>query len=366
MPRLFFGNFDFDECLADNRQIPPQSRRRINAELAACWLAVADDGDWIWCPEPVEPAFWERLRAAGRPAVQPVSDAALVPAGLELTPWGWTDETREFARRIRAVVDAPPQAAVRAANSRRLSFQSVTEWGVGIPGENCVESPAQLHDAVRRVADDLRWVLKAEFSGAARERLLGRGPSLDASIRRWAEKRLRSGLTLFLEPWLDRIDEAGIQWTVPRVGPPVLEGVTPLLTDAAGCYRGSQFGINESEAAVWSDAVNVGRRLALQVQQIGYFGPLGIDAMRYRDAGGQVRLRPLQDVNARWTMGRLSLGWRRFVACGVWHHGPRTRLQESVSVERDDRVTSPHLVGGRPTRHAAWLEARHCRRSSGR
>jgi hypothetical protein len=356
MPRLFFGNFDFDQQLADNRQNPPESRRRINAELAACWLAVAEDDDWIWCPEPVEPEYWERMFAAGHPAVHPVSETALVPAGLELTPWGWTDKAREFAQRIRAVIDAPPQAVVCAANSRRLSFQCETEWGVGIPGEVCVESSEQLFDAIRRVADDLRWVLKAEFSGAARERLLGRGPSLDVSTQRWAEQRLRRGQSLFLERWLDRIDEAGIQWTVPRVDPPVLEGVTPLLTDAAGRYRGSRFGIDESEAAVWSDAVNVGRRLALQLQQMGYFGPLGIDAMRYRDAGGQVRLRPLQDVNSRWTMGRLSLGWRRFVARGVWHHGPRARLRESDGVVRDGRVTSADFVGGRPTQHASWLE----------
>jgi hypothetical protein len=356
MPQLYFGNFDFDERLADDRQNPPQSRLRINAELAACWLAVAEEGDWIWCPEPVEPEFWQRMRLAGCPGVQPVSDVADVPTGLEFTPWGWTGEARAFADRIRAVVDAPPQPAVRAANSRRLSFRCEAEWGIGIPGETCVESPEQLADAILTMGDDVRWVLKAEFSGAARERLLGCGPSLDASTRRWAEQRLRRGQALFLEPWLDRIDEAGIQWTVPRGGPPVLEGITPLLTDAAGRYRGNMFGINESEAAAWSEAVDAGRRVAEQLQQMGYFGPLGIDAMRYREAGGAVRVRALQDVNARWTMGRLSLGWRRFMARGVWHHGLQSRVPAPAGDARHAPSTSPLTVGGRPTHHATWLE----------
>ena len=44
----------------------------------------------------------------------------------------------------------------------------------------------------------------------------------------------------------------------------------------------------------------------------GDFSPLGLDAMRHRVPGGAVRTRCLQDINARWTMGRLALGLRRF------------------------------------------------------
>ncbi|MBI5760512.1 MAG: hypothetical protein HZA46_18510 [Planctomycetales bacterium] len=64
-------------------------------------------------------------------------------------------------------------------------------------------------------------------------------------------------------------------------------------------------------------------RVAREVQRRGYFGPLGIDAMLFRDDAGQTRLRPIQDVNARYTMGRLALGWRRFLKLnefGSWLH----------------------------------------------
>ena len=358
MPRLFFGNFDGDEQLAGDRQIRPESRRRINAELAPCWLAVAEEGDWIWCPEPVDKAFWQHMREWGCPFVRPVSDAAQVPPGLDLAPWGWTGEAREFGQTMRAVVDAPPQSIVRAANSRRLSFECETERGVGLEGAACIESAEQLAAAVSRFADAARWVLKSEFSGAARERLLGRGPALKAPAKSWAEHRLQRGLALFLEPWLDPIDEAGVQWTVPRVGPPVLAGVTPFLTDAAGRYRGSEFGIDEAQAGAWSEAIDAGWRVAVRLQQLGYFGPLGIDAMRYRDAAGNVRLRPLQDVNARWTMGRLSLGWRRFMPRGVWRHGPRVGLPATSPDGSEVRVTSPATVGNRTSHHASWLEPR--------
>jgi hypothetical protein len=37
--------------------------------------------------------------------------------------------------------------------------------------------------------------------------------------------------------------------------------------------------------------------------KIGYAGPFGIDAFRYRDAAGETRFCACCDVNARYTMG---------------------------------------------------------------
>jgi hypothetical protein len=43
--------------------------------------------------------------------------------------------------------------------------------------------------------------------------------------------------------------------------------------------------------------------------------------MWYRNDDGRPQLRPLQDLNARFTMGRLALGWFRWLPegwCGSW------------------------------------------------
>ena len=68
-------------------------------------------------------------------------------------------------------------------------------------------------------------------------------------------------------------------------------------------------------------------RAAHSVQQLGYFGPLGIDAMLYETPDGQRRWRPLQDINARWTMGRVALGWKRIVPAS--QHATWLRLRPS-------------------------------------
>jgi hypothetical protein len=163
---------------------------------------------------------------------------------------------------------------------------------------------------------------------------------------------LSTGQALFLEPWVECVAEAGIQWTIPRKGAPVLEGVVPLLTAPSGQYRGSRFRSDGDVAGAWAEAVAAGRGVAIKLQEMGYFGPLGIDAARYRDAAGDVRLRPVQDVNARWTMGRLALGWQRLGVGQVWRHGRAGDAPGNPAILK----TSPLTVGGRPVQHVTWIE----------
>ena len=371
MPRLFLGNFDFETRLAGHRGSLPAALAQINDDLATVWLAIAEDGDFLWMP-PCEPGFFETLSAAGLPRVTPLHNPADIPPGLELVPWGWTDEARDLARRWRCTNSAPDPSAVAAANSRRLSFRLESDWNVGLNGAAAIDSVATLERRLPDIAPDDRWVLKANFSNSARERILGRGPVLSEPQRRWIERRLSADGLLVFEPWVDRIAAAGLQFTIspPGNGPPVFEGAVPLLTDATGRYRGSRFSGTETANREWSDALPIATRAAGPLQQLGYFGPLGLDGMRYRDAGGTIRVRPLQDINARWTMGRLSLGLRRFLHPGEhasWLHfrwptesipGNCARFEAIAgTLPAGTRLlgTSPFEVAGRATRLAHAL-----------
>ena len=182
-----------------------------------------------------------------------------------------------------------------------------------------------------------------------------------------------------------------MQFEVPTTGSPRLIGVTPMRVDGRGQYAGSMFSqdhsrdhsedrpANSSDSQWdhhdWAAAITVGLRAAETLQAQGYFGPLGIDAMSYRDSTGARQIRPLQDINARWTMGRLSLGWRRLLRRdehGVWVHGAREhgvqqKDEQSIgdeSIHDDESVhdevtrtirTSPLFVGGIPCRHQSRL-----------
>lgn len=367
MRTLYVANFDFEHRLGGHplKQLP-EVVRRLNAELACVWTAAARAGDLVWTPEPVEPSFFNKLSQHGFPELHGVSRPGEVAGQVRVIPWGWTSGIRDWGERHGWLYTAPPQEVVDEVNARRFSFALEEEWGVGLPGAVSVGSLDELHETLRAWPHaDSPWVLKADFGMSARERMLGRGHEPAESAVNWTRKRLESDGVVFLEPWVERLEEAGLQFAIDESGRVVLEGVTRLLTDETGHYRGSRFAPDETTADRWTEAVNVGRRAAERIAAEGYFGPLGIDAVRYRAADGSVRGRPLQDVNARHTMGGLSRGFRRLLRkgeAGTWLHvrwpddGPEAprrwfeRIENTLPPSVRLIRTSPYRVGGRVTR----------------
>ena len=209
-------------------------------------------------------------------------DPSQVPSNAEFCPWGWTPSTVEFGQRHEWVVRAPRTEVVAAVNNRRFSVELEREFGCELQNTAIIESVSELQAAFDLLSTD-RWVIKAEYGMSARERILGRGRQLSDAQQNWVARRLQGGNAVILEPWVDIIEEAGLQFTLPedRDRPVRLEGITPLITDDSGTYRGSRFDANESGDAAWRAAVDTATRAAERIRDRGYFGPLGIDAARY-------------------------------------------------------------------------------------
>jgi hypothetical protein len=331
MPRVFLPNFDFEHQLAEpSRAEFGGAVRQINAELAGVWLSVAEPGDAVWSPAG-KPIFDDYFEAWSGCPVAPskirwITDDSQLVRGDELCPWGWSEQVVKLGRIRGLTCPAPPIDAVREVNSRRFSFELETEWRVGLDGFAWVTSLDQLRNVLAGATRFCHgWLVKALLGMSGREQLVGRGADLSPPMLGWLTQRFERDGAVIFEPRLDRIAEAGLQWQIPRHGEPVFVGVAPMIDppNASGGYFGSRIDPPEFADSRWHDAVEVSSRVASEVQRRGYFGPLGIDAMLYRDDGGHTRLRPIQDVNARWTMGRLAIELRRFLKpheFGSWLH----------------------------------------------
>lgn len=372
MARLFVANFDFEHQLERTpRGRASEPLERINRELAAAWIALADDGDLVWLQAEVDPEFFLKLAEVGLPRVRPVRDVKQVPRDVEVCPWGWSPTIRQWATKNKWNVDAPPSDVVALANSRTYSAMLERQWELAIPGAATVAAIDDLHRALATLASASdRWVVKADLGMSARERVLGQGSTPAASSTNWIDKRLRAGERLFFEPWVERLEEVGLQFTVARDGAIRFEGCTPLLTLTSGQYSGSRFAHDALHEQRWQPAIDVGLRAAGELAQRGYFGPLGIDALRYRDTQGVERLRPLQDINARYTMGRLALGFRRLLAPGEvgswlhigWPHAEPDGPQRWFA-QMNDRLpagvrmiqTTPYRIENQPTHHGSLV-----------
>lgn len=332
MSRLFLGNFEFEHELAGRTPDHGVSGSRVRQAvrgLAAAWVAIAEPEDMILTPDPVLPGDLEELESLGRrlPRFVPFDSGRRAEVTGRLVPWGCSPSMIELARERSWSTSLPHPDVVRQVNSRRERFDLEQSLGVALPGMQLVESIDELERTVAASGDAQRgWILKANFGMAGRESVRGRGTILSDPIRGWARTRLEQAGCVLFEPLVAPIAEAGIQLEIPPEGSPTLVGIAPQIIGPGGTYRGSRFGSRADEIAPWQNAVPVARMVASHLQRLGYFGPLGIDAMWYRDADGQAHLRPLQDLNARFTMGRLALGWSRWLPagwCGSWF--PTTR-----------------------------------------
>jgi len=285
---------------------------------------MAEPQDVILTPEPVEEEDLRELETPGHalPRFVPLKRARPPEFEGALVPWGASAAMLDLARDRGWSADFPPADVVREVNSRRERFHLERLLASALPGMHLIESVEQLEQVVVGSGNLSRgWIVKANFGMAGRESVRGRGTTLSEPTRRWATGRLEESGCVIFEPMVAPIAEAGIQLEIPRSGEPALVGIVPQIVGKDGTYRGSRFGNPDAEIAPWQPAIPIALAAASHLQKRGYFGPLGIDAMWYRDADGQAHLRPLQDVNARFTMGRLALGWARWLPsgwCGSW------------------------------------------------
>ena len=146
-----------------------------------------------------------------------------------------------------------------------------------------------------------KWVVKSPYGFAARERVLGRGPSVEGAQAKWAARRFEQGEALIFQPWLAVVREYGVVAEIKEDGSFVIHGVSDLQTNGAGTGMGYVLGRRpapERLRELTLVAAIVNERLYAE----GYTGPVGLDALEH--AGG---LHPLLEINARYTMGFVAL-----------------------------------------------------------
>jgi hypothetical protein len=393
MPRIFHGNFDFEHELAAAGYNRPRQLERLNAELSTHLLALAADGDLLFCDDIAFEEFLLIAQAAGFPTVQLVAQRGRETFDGSLVPWGCSKQAVDFATSCGWSCEAPPVESVVRANSRQFSFELEQRQGVEIPGAAEVDSLQTLQSAIVEAADvwksqtaEFDWLLKAEFGMSGRERIAGRGARLDDSQASWIRRRIGAGGRLYFEPRVDSLCELSTHWCLSksefdqgldagRLAEPELIGTTQLLVDRSGQYVGSipvdhaaidksMFGCSErSISREMFDQMQSDTRLVTEeARSLGYHGPISVDSMVYRGPAGEPLLRSIQDVNARFTMGRIALEWcRRFARSDspAWLLAPISWVDErgwDASLDNPvRRLTSPRTAAGREVKRVGVL-----------
>jgi hypothetical protein len=196
-----------------------------------------------------------------------------------------------------------------------------TEHDVGV-AVNTLEAAFEAIAAIRQRGHH-RVVAKESHGLAGHNSIRLWEPEVSKTQRQWLARALQNGRQLIIEPWLERELDFSIQLEMGTRSLKVC-GYTGLINDRKGQFLANWAAPNYDRrmpanvVALFQEPVDISVRLQrlyadifslleLQLQRVGFIGPVGIDAFVYRTSQGDYRLKPVVEINPRYTMGRLTV-----------------------------------------------------------
>lgn len=311
---LWVANFDFEErCLAEwDRRKPspamlPEKYSAINRRFATAISEVVPVGDRVITP-----------RADGRIEIPDDNSRDGCRAFERLRFWGVNRWAHDLADRHGF---SPPEfwpGAAEIVNHRLWGWnRHRRRIDAGLPithyaGTTCVTGTTYV-EAVRRDCEFIEsqgyrgWIIKPGLGAAGRGFIFGSAGAFDEAIAARIEN-LAARTAFVVEPWLELTDEVSLHFTIEGPGAWRFDGVVPNVCDDRGRYRENGRPLTPDATGKWLPARDeVIDTVVRAAAEEGYHGPLGVDSAFYRDGDGAERLRPVLDINARMTMGRLAI-----------------------------------------------------------
>jgi uncharacterized ferritin-like protein (DUF455 family) len=276
---------------------------------------------WAWGPDSVElfePIFGN-LTGEER-----TSAGSFNPDIAQLYSKAWS---AALLREILGRAGSPLPAERRA---RSDAPYLCTGHEVGVAVNSLAEALAAI--ALIRQRRHHKIVIKEALGLAGSNALRLFEPEILEPQRRWIANAVENGRELVVEPWLERVLDFSVQLEMSEDGLKLC-GYTGLDNDAKGQFQGNtalpghQKKIPVNLIALFPEPPDIAQRLhalyadifellEAELRRANYFGPVGIDAFAYRDAGGNVRLKPIVEINPRYAMGRVTVELMKHVAPG--------------------------------------------------
>ena len=270
----------------------------------------------------------------------------------KLCPWAWGPDSVELLRplsgNVRRNDEIPDQwlnqaitelfskatstALLNKVVARHPDFSSwlcsLNEVGVVV---DTVPDALAVVESIRSRGHQ-KVLAKQTFGVAGQNAIRLFEPQILDNQERWIANIVENGGSIVIEPWLERELDFSVQLEMLTTGLKLV-GYTGLLNDPNGQFRGNWAWPNYNRCiptnlATWFPTIpaisnhirivfaTVFSLLEAAFRDAGYCGPAGIDAFIYRSPAGGCRLKPVVEVNPRYTMGRLTLDLMKRVAPG--------------------------------------------------
>ena len=262
------------------------------------------------------------LKRVGFAMPEVVKQDALAQRKLSgMRPWAWSPEASERLAPHKDSIPASVPWQWREAVpdewlSKAIGVRLLEKLGIEDRGTLCSELD-QAMATVRSLLECGPVLIKGVYGCAGRDHLKVIAGEEDAA-RKWLTRVLADHGSVVIEPWRERVADFSALYEMSHDQVQLI-GMTAMENDAHGRFLGSRVASKwgsmlGSEAAAFlygeADVKNwYSERIPAVLPDLlpGYVGPLGIDAMVYRNPDGSLGWTPVVELNVRMTMGRVAL-----------------------------------------------------------
>ncbi|HVY68635.1 MAG TPA: DUF455 family protein, partial [Verrucomicrobiae bacterium] len=345
----WFNPFAEGHIASGKRYSPKKHQTDLATDLANLPQFLCRQDDIVLLAQRPSVDFLSNVKEAGFPLPEFVElERGQIPAKSSLPtrkigalrPWAWGPDSAELYEPLFTNLTGEKRTRAGSYNGGIGRLYSKA-WSAELLGEVLAERDEEawlcgrhevgvsvntMDEAMAAVAairarGHHRVVVKEALGLAGHNAIRLWEPEILESQRRWMERSLQGGGQLVVEPWLERVADFSAQLEMDDRALQ-LRGWTGLLNDARGQFQANWAAANyhrripanitalfpsipDFAARVQSLYARIFTRLQERFRKARYAGPAGIDAFVYRAEDGTCRLKPVVEINPRYTMGRV-------------------------------------------------------------
>ena len=341
-PQVYWFNGNCEEQITNSHpdQTPTATIKQLDRDLRTLPSLICKKDDIVLVEKKPCITFLKKFRRSGFTLPQYVEygDANELNswnAGTidELRPWGWNSESTRFLEPLskhtkhKRPIDWDQQweklysKTWSAAQLEKFLNKNKETWlcDTEMVGTKCTNK-----DEVNKliVKNTGNFIIKTPIASSGRGQIRVKNGQLRKDQIENLEKIIHKHKEVIVEPWLNKIIDLSFHFDINTNGETTTAGWTRFCTNARGQYRATfihqmvaglppetkrfLYGGGKTPKQLHRLGEALSKEIGPAVAKLGYVGPVGIDALVYRDANQQLRLKPIVEINPRWTMGRVG------------------------------------------------------------
>ncbi|MEI7828457.1 MAG: hypothetical protein WCI31_01740 [Prolixibacteraceae bacterium] len=386
-PNIYIFNPTCEPAIANGSPYytAPARLRKFESDLGYLSAWLASECDQVLIQGAVDEEFNSRLKGLGfhLPPILNIDRALSDPAWVSkskgrLFPWGWSPAVYQLFKEVLPCCGddfiTSPVASWKESHKNLYSRRTGNELLEKIVKRAAfpwLTKPSDVPvaclstDQIYQVLDRTpKAVVKTPWSSSGRGLLVFPNPDTKKKNDEVFSGMLQQQGFVTVEPWHDKILDISYQFH-SLAGRITYKGRTFFETDNKGRYLRNLLtdNINTSvEVDRFLDEHNaevialLQKALSESDYAVDYEGWIGVDALIYKSATGELKFHPLVEINGRFTMGAIALKLREHLADGSLgflqiHYSQTTNFQafcqkqeaEKLLIMMDNKIVSGFL-----------------------